>query len=636
VAKRRKTSSAWNKLKKVRNKLQYLLKSKYKEYVGNLGELSRENPKAFWTFVKNKTKSGSVPYTIKRGNTLITDPVEKAEAFNCHFHSMFNRSESKFTQITSNSSEIPELCNIQLTVDEVLKILRGLEVSKAIGPDGISPVILKECCDVLSPSLCVLFNLSLSKGYVPADWRLANVVPIFKSGDKQSIANYRPVSLLSIISKVFERCIHNRIYPYISHCITDYQHGFVKGKSTCSQMLRFTDFIGSCLDNNSQVDVIYLDFAKAFDTVPHNLLLKKLSMYGFGGNMLRWFSSYLSNRHQRVVIDGNNSNWLPVLSGVPQGSILGPLMFILYINDIHTCINYSNIALFADDTKLYTNVKSNEDCVNLQKDLDSMLEWGKKWKMKLNISKCKILTITLKNEPINYNYIMYGENLQRCTNIKDIGVFIDDKLNWNQHVQTTVCKARRITGLIKRTVGCSAPNSVKKQLYMSLVRSSLEYCSPVWSGTSVQNIVKIERIQRYVTRFILNYSWKSGVNYRERLIELNMLPLAYRREYLDLCLFFKCYNNIPSVHTSNRITRSKTNNSLNIPSTHILLFQKMYFNRIVFLWNCLPVHIQNVTHINSFKLLLKQHFISLLNNYFDCNNTCTWSLKCRCNKCRLQ
>ena len=477
---------------------------------------------------------------------------------------------------------------------------------------------------------------------MPEQWRLANVVPVFKAGDKQSINNYRPVSLLSTVSKVFERCVHNRIYPFVSHCITDYQHGFVKGKSTCSQMLKFTDFIGNCLDNNSQVDIIYLDFAKAFDTVPHDLLLKKLSMYGFGGNLLRWFSSYLSNRYQRVVIDGNNSKWLPVLSGVPQGSILGPLMFILYINDVHACIHYSNIALFADDTKLYTNVQNNQDCDNLQKDLDSLLEWGSKWKMKLNVSKCNILTITLKNESLNYNYIMYGEYLQRCENIKDLGVFVDEKLNWNKHIQISVCKARKIMGIVKRTVGCSAPDSVKKQLFMSLVRSNLEYCSPVWNGTSVQNMVKIERVQRYATKFILNYTWKSGVNYRERLLELNMLPLAYRREYLDLCLFFKSYHTMPNtnaiddISSSHRITRNMINYSLSVPRTHTLLFQKLYFNRIVFLWNSLPVTIQNVTNINSFKSLLKKHFISLVQHYFDCNNTCTWSIKCRCNRCRIQ
>ena len=211
----------------------------------------------------------------------------------------------------------------------VLNKLQTLDHRKAQGPDGLPTIILKECAEELVSPITYIFNITLQTGFIPEDWKTARVVPIFKKGQKESVENYRPISLLPIISKILERCIHNYVYPIISGDITDSQHGFINKKSTTTQLLSFYDYINKQLDKNIQTDVVYLDFSKAFDKVPHNLLIQKLQMYGFNGQLLEWLKSYLKDRKQLVSIDGIYSNYKSVVSGVPQGSILGPLLFVL-------------------------------------------------------------------------------------------------------------------------------------------------------------------------------------------------------------------------------------------------------------------------------------------------------------------
>ena len=226
------------------------------------------------------------------------------------------------------------LSNIQLTENEVFKALDGLDSSKACGPDGIPGKLLKMTANIIAPSLCQIYNLSLYQGVVPACWKLANVTPVFKKDDPTLASNYRPISLLSIISKTFERCVYNHCYPHISPRFYHLQHGFLRGKSTVTQLLHVYQEILDHLAGGKEVDAIHLDLSKAFDRVQHHMLLNKLEQYGISGSLLQWFRSYLSDRYQRVALDGTLSDWLPVTSGVTQGSILGPLLFLVYINDM--------------------------------------------------------------------------------------------------------------------------------------------------------------------------------------------------------------------------------------------------------------------------------------------------------------
>jgi hypothetical protein len=317
---------------------------------------------------------------------------------------------------------------------------------------------------------------------------------------------------------------------------------------------------------------------------------------------------------QRVVISGWSSPWLPVKSGVPQGSILGPLLFLLYINDLPDVVKYSKIALFADDAKMYINIESEDDCKKLQKDLDAVYEWSSKWCMTFNVTKCKILKVTRSINPYLFNYNINGTLLESVNEIRDLGVIIDKTVSWNSHVKDIVAKANRIMGLIKRTVGFNVSYVVKYQLYNSLVRSKLEYCTQVWGGLSKSNMVKIERVQRRATRYILNFS---DLDYKHRLSMLNMLPLSYRRDVSDILFYHQCFyknsiNTNEFVHlTSNNCRYSRSSDDptkLRMPFCRTQAYKNTYFNRIVKLWNAIPAELRAMPDKNIFKRNILNYF----------------------------
>ena len=256
------------------------------------------------------------------------------------------------------------------------KQLEALDTSKAIGPDGIPTRILKDFARELAPSVTYLFNKSLLTGTVPAEWKLANIIPVFKKGDKSAPNNYRPISLLPVISKVLERCVYNKLILVLRDKITPKQFGFLAKRSTDAQLMSSFSDITNTIDAKQQVDMVFFDISKAFDSVPHRHLFLKLQTFGINGVLLKWFRNYLANRQQRVTLEGANSDWLPVGSGVPQGSILGPLQFIMYNNDLPNVISHgTEIAIFADDTKIYRTINTIRDCIILQNDINKIHQW---------------------------------------------------------------------------------------------------------------------------------------------------------------------------------------------------------------------------------------------------------------------
>ena len=532
-----------------------------------------------------------------------------------------------------------KLSDVSFSTHEVYKLLSRVDVNKAYGADNLSPHILKQCASQLSPSLAILFTLSMKTGKVPSQWKASNVVPIHKKGDKSVIENYRPVSLLSCVSKIMERCIFNHIYPIVEPSLTKAQHGFMKNKSCTTQLLDMYHMIGNVLDASGQVDIIYLDFSKAFDSVNHKLLLHKLQSFGLNGNLLSWFNSYLTDRIQRVVLEGHTSEWLPVLSGVPQGSILGPLLFILFINDMPSSCFSSKTGLFADDAKVFKKIANNLDCILLQADLDRLYEWSVTWKMNFNHSKCKILTVSRRKAPVCYKYMLNGNILEHVTSFKDLGVLVSSDLSWKGHINNIVSKCNRVNGMIKRVVGYHAPENVTLNLYKSLTRSIVEYSAPVWSPQNANELIQLESVQRQMTRFITKFD---GRSYQDRCIDLNLLPLCYRREISDLVFFYKCLHDKTQLHIENYIQTFDVNTSLRSSDCGLLLkplltktetFKKSFFNRIVSEWNSLPIHIRESASVDSLKHKLTLHYKIKLQESFNVNSMCTWTSTCRCQPC---
>lgn len=310
----------------------------------------------------------------------------------------------------------------------IQKLLKDLKPHKASGPDSIPARLLKTAADELAPGLAHLFQISVDNGKIPLDWKTALVTPVFKKGNRSDPGNYRPISLTSIACKILEHVIHSCIINHFEHnqILTDCQHGFRKRRSCETQLIMTVDDLARGLNEKQQVDAILLDFSKAFDKVPHQRLLLKLQHYGVRGNLLKWIEDFLSARTQEVVIDGTKSTPSLVSSGVPQGTVLGPLLFLAYINDMPEGIQ-STVKLFADDSLLYRKISSKQDCVELQQDLDRLQEWEKKWQMAFNAEKCEVLCISNKKHPIQHSYFIHGQKLATKTDSKYLGVTISSK-----------------------------------------------------------------------------------------------------------------------------------------------------------------------------------------------------------------
>ena len=383
----------------------------------------------------------------------------------------------------------------------VLKLLQNINSNKAAGPDGIHGKILKNCATSLALPLSLLYNKCYNIGSIPNEWKSANVVPFHKKGDKSLVENYRPISLTCLVMKTFEICIRDEIMARCSHLINGKQHGFLPEKSCTTQMIPYVEDFAFSLNKSSTIDVVYFDFAKAFDSVNHDIILSKLkTQYKISGKLLKFITAYLKDRTQCVVISGTKSSSKPVLSGVPQGSILGPLLFVLFINDLPDCVSSeTKIALYADDTKIWRNIVNYDDHEALQKDISSLLAWANANKMKFHPNKCTILSLTYKRPPnmltfsyknhqvvsietfkFPFYYYLGHICLYYVKSEKDLGVYVNSKLKWSEQCKALLTKANYKLGLIKRTCAFTNNSTQRRSLYLALVRSQFEHCSVIW------------------------------------------------------------------------------------------------------------------------------------------------------------
>ena len=421
----------------------------------------------------------------------------------------------------------------------ITKLLQKVDCKKANGPDGIPCFILKEAAAEIAPFLQFLFTQTLHTGSVPQAWLKATVVPVYKKGNRNQVDNYRPISLTSVPCKIMEHIIFHEMMSHLdsNHVLVNYQHGFRKKLSCETQLICTVEEIARSLDKGEETDLIIMDFSKAFDSVPHQRLLMKLRYYGIRGILNTWLTQWLTCRSQSVVVDGYNSPDAPVLSGVPQGTVLGPLLFLLYINDLgENCT--SRMRLFADDTLIYSTIESYDDAAKLQSDLTALQEWAQKWQMKFNPSKCHVLRISRKQNPVESNYVLMGKVLDSVTHHPYLGVELSSNLDWGQHVNNKVMKANRSLGFLRRNLS-SCPEGVKEAAYKAIVRPHVEYASSVWDPHLKKHVKQIEGVQRRAARFVKNCYTREPGTVTNLLNELNWIPLKERRTISRLTLFHK-------------------------------------------------------------------------------------------------
>ncbi len=422
-----------NNFKDLHSKIKRMLCNNRLDYMNSICASHQNNQKRFWSFFKLKSKISNVPgkVSMKIGETetvYVDEKTDIANMFNQYFASIFTKDQDgSFEQKDISHNIIPIIDNVTLSEEDIVAVIKNLDSNKAQGPDGIRVRLLKETAMQIAPSLRVLYNKSLNVGVLPDEWKL-----VHKHGEKSHIEHYRPISLLSIISKVLERCVFNNIKYHVYEQISPYQNGFMPGKSCITQLVDALERIRRELDQGKQIDV--LDMSKAFDKMSHATLLHRLRQFSFGGNILKWFRSYLINQHQRTTILGETSKSLPVTSGVPQGSILGPLLFLLYEDHLSNAVRASNIATFADDTKIFRTISSNSNAVALQTDLTNVEESSKNVNLILNASKCKVLRVTRKHNKIIYPYKLHETILTSTECERDLGVLTSSDLTWSKHI----------------------------------------------------------------------------------------------------------------------------------------------------------------------------------------------------------
>ena len=410
------TESNLRNFKQNRNSLTAIIRKRKSEYESNLVSSCRSCPKKLFAYINAKKKTQPLA-CLKVGTKIINEDIHLAEALRDYFDSAFSDSPSYFPGFTHSCHDddfVPFFSK-----SDVFKLLNDLNQNSSSGADGIHPALLKNCAASLSTPIYLIFCISLRSGVFPASWKDANVIPLHKGGIATSVENYRPISLLSATSKIFEKIIAKYINNQLSstNFFHPSQHGFVKGKSCLTNLLTAVDYWTSALDHYNPCDVIYLDFKKAFDTVDHSNLLSKLQKLNLLSYLLYWFESYLSKRRFRVSVRGSFSSWSPVTSGVPQGSVLGPILFNIFINDLPPSLQHSFCILFADDLKLYRLIQSNADHILLQSDLNKIAQWASVNKISFNISKSAVLHLGSNNSKLSYD--LNGTKLSPKDTIRD-------------------------------------------------------------------------------------------------------------------------------------------------------------------------------------------------------------------------
>lgn len=498
--------------------------------------------------------------------------------------------------------------------DGIIKLIDDLKPSSSCGVDNITPKFLKRTKNYISIFLCKIFQQSVNLGVLPDDWKIGKVIPLHKSGSKHNPSNYRPISLISTPCKILEHVIYSHLANFLdsNSFFTASQHGFRKSLSCETQLITFTNDLLSILDRGSQVDCVFLDFCKAFDKVSHKLLLFKLSHLHVDPNILSWIECFLTNRSQFVYTNDANSSLSPVTSGVPQGSVLGPLLFLIYINDLPTCVS-SSISLFADDCVIYREVTNESDSLLLQNDLCAVSQWCELWQMSLNINKCKSMRVSRRHTVLPPLSIC-NTQLQSVTCYKYLGVHITYNMSWKTHIDHIIANANSMLGFLKRNFTL-APVSLKLLLYNSLVRSKLEYAAAIWDPGHSTLITNLEAMQNRGARFILsNYHRTASVSSMK--LSLSLPSLSLRRKISRLCLFYKIYHSNTSLKDKLFLEppfispRFDHPFKVGVPHCNTSAFLNAFIPKTSLEWNHLPASFVNMPSIDLFKKALSAHLLS--------------------------
>ena len=609
-AKSKKTGKVadWNRYKEMDKDLKKQLREAHNEYLTNIftGDDDRLSKKA-WAYIKSRRKENiGIPPLVDKNGRLCEEAQDKAEILCEQYTSVFTKDDGR-VPVPTVPYNLPSMPHLTIDANGVQKLLTEVKINKANGPDLIPNTVLKECNRELAPILTDIFRKSLRDGRLPKDWLTANVVGIYKKGPKQEARNYRPISLTSVTCKILEHILFSQIMRHYTHhsFIPKTQHGFQKGLSCDTQLVTTIEQLQKGMDQKYQQDIILLDLQKAFDKVPHRHLLKKLEASGVRGDAHEWLRTYLTCRTQRVVVDGRASQEVPVLSGVPQGTVLGPLMFLTYINDINRGIS-GTIKLFADDALLFHQIRSDADCVSLQNDLDTLTSWSRRWRMQFNASKCHVLQVTKKKSIITHEYYLGQEKLSVVPSHPYLGIEIDNKLSWKQQIEKTKQKSIRTLNMVRRNFTKGTTSQIRNQIFTGLVRPTLEYGCIVWDPHQTSRIQLLESVQNKGARYVMQ-DWDRHTSVSQMKLSLGWCTLQERRLVNRLSFFHKSvhkYHRLelpPYVMKPQRISKNHHSHSFQNIRAQSDQYLHSFLPRTIRTWNLLPQDIVTAPSPDSFR-----------------------------------
>lgn len=615
--------------KAYRNKLTTVLRKAEKMYYLKKLENVKYNLAKTWKILNSlicRTTQKENCEEIVQNNKIIRDPKQIADNFNLFFA---NVGPNLATKIPPSSHKFSEYLKTNVSNSiffkptdnvEVKQIIFALKNSNSTGHDDLSVKTLKDCSEQLSKPLCIIFNRSIQDGIVPDDLKIAKIVPIYKSDDKRIVSNYRPISVLPAFSKILERLVYNRLIDFIdqNNILSDNQYGFRKKISTSMALLDLVEKISTSIENNEYTLGIFLDLAKAFDTVNHNILLSKLYKYGIRGVPHNWFKNYLSERYQYVYINKTKSNKLPVTCGVPQGSILGPLLFLLYINDLNTITKLLTFIMFADDTNIFISGHNMENLtLAVNNEMKAVSDWFSANLLSLNIKKTNYILFGNKKLP-DITILINNEVIMRVYETKFLGIIIQSNLKWDAHIRLLRNKISKSVGIMSKAKHLLTTTHLKI-LYRSLIEPYLNYCCIVWANPEKNTILElIHKLQKRAIRIILYADYRAHTKpLFNKLDILNIYDLC-RTQILSF-VYKSCNKLMPSKYNNYFIlakemhhytTRSSKYGNLYIINACKSCRVNTLTSRGPKYWNLLPNSLKLASSFGSFKRSIKKLFIS--------------------------
>lgn len=605
----------WNMAKCLRNKCNNLRNKLKKNYCNDAIVNNVHDSKTLWKTIKKIIPSSSKSNVLPNVNS--TDDVNfkcTADKFNKYFTSIGNELGKKFdndvnVRCTCNSV-CSDQCNSKFQFQDisskfVLNQIYSMQNDKSTGLDQFNVKLLKLAAPYISNSLAFICNLSLRNGTFPDLWKKAKVTPIYKSGDKSDVGNYRPISVLPILSKIIERAIHDQLYSYLTNegLLSDAQSGFRANHSTTTTLIDVEDYILKNMDEGFATGIIFIDLKKAFDTVNHSILLKKLENYGVTENEHKWFQSYLSNRSQTVGINSSLSDFDNVSIGIPQGSILGPLLFTIFVNCLPSNLDCKTV-MYADDTSLMCKGKSDIDIQNkLELCLHHIANWFKANKLTLNVDKTKLMIVGTNHmlDKLNNINVKYdGNDIERVEEFKYLGVKFDSKLSWSAHVDYLCKNVSKRIGIIRR-VKYFLPRQTVLLLSNALVMPHFDYGSTVWNNCTAEHHKRLQVLHNQLARTILSADIRTPTN--DLMNSLNWVKLNNRWNNQLLVLLFKCLKNLSPCYLSSQFnfvymnhnysTRHSVWNSLTVPKCNSNSGQRTFHVRAANAWNGISPQIRS-------------------------------------------